>query len=93
MTNITVVDFDTVEDHNLQSQFYREQDIGKFKVDALQEIVLEQSGVEINIINDKFHPDHVRGRDVVFTLVDNNDVRKEIVDACLGIEHIIDCRM
>jgi len=36
--NITVIDFDTVEDHNVATQFYKESQIKMFKVDALEEL-------------------------------------------------------
>lgn len=93
MKNITVVDFDTVEDHNLQSQFYRQQDIGKLKVDALKEIVIEQAGIEINTINAEFSPEMTTWMQIVLPLVDNNDIRKEIIDASVDVPHIIDARM
>ena len=35
--NITIYDFDTVEEHNLPNQFYRQCDLGKRKVEALRE--------------------------------------------------------
>ena len=31
--------------------------------------------------------------DVVFTLVDDMDIRKQIVESCSAVPHIIDCRM
>ena len=53
MSDITCIDFDKVESHNIPNQFYREKDIGKFKVDALKEIVKDFTGVDINVINSK----------------------------------------
>ena len=82
-----------MEDHNLQSQFFRQQDIGKLKVDALKEIVLEQSGLEIKTVNAKYDPSHAEGMEVVCTLVDDNDVRKEIVDSLRGVPIVVDSRM
>jgi len=93
MENITVVDYDRCENHNIQSQIYREKDIGKYKTDALKEICLEQSGIEIKTINSKYEPHMSDWMEVVCTLVDNNDVRKEIVDSLNGVPHIIDARM
>lgn len=93
MKNITVVDFDEVEDHNLQSQFYRTQDIGTYKVDALKEIVLDQAWIHIKTINGTYEPAMSHWMEVVCTLVDNNDVRKEIVDSLDNVPHIIDSRM
>lgn len=37
--SITVVDFDKIEEHNIPSQLYSPDDVGKSKVDALQVIV------------------------------------------------------
>lgn len=95
MQNITVCDFDTVELHNVASQFYRMDDIGKLKVEALQEIVREQSGVEISIITEPFEASMIAPHqyEVVVTSLDNNDVRKEVVDACDTVPIIIDARM
>ncbi len=36
---ITVYDGDTVEEHNLPNQFYRHEDIGRFKVTALANLI------------------------------------------------------
>lgn len=46
-SNITVVDFDIVEEHNVGSQFFNPSQIGKTKVSALAENVLMFTGVEI----------------------------------------------
>ena len=48
--NIKCVDFDKVEIENTGSQFYTEKDIWKYKVEALQGNVLEQTGVKIDIV-------------------------------------------
>ncbi len=52
--NITVYDFDTVEEHNLPNQFYRQCDIGKPKVIALQEIIAQFEGIQITAKNEKY---------------------------------------
>ena len=39
--NITLVDFDTVDIPNLGPQGFREKDIGKVKVEAVREVMLE----------------------------------------------------
>ena len=46
-TNITVYDDDKVEDHNVASQFYKEDQLGEYKVDALAKNILEQTGIDI----------------------------------------------
>jgi len=47
--NITVVDFDKVELKNLPSQFYAHEQVGRYKVEALQELVKQITGTEISI--------------------------------------------
>lgn len=45
--NIIVYDNDDVEDHNVASQFFKEEQLGLPKTEALKANVLEQTGVEI----------------------------------------------
>jgi hypothetical protein len=73
---ITVFDFDTVEEHNLPNQFYRQCDLGKPKVVALQEIIQEFEGLQINARNEKYRGQRLSG--VVITCVDSMDVRLNI---------------
>lgn len=53
-SNITVVDPDKVELHNLPSQFYLPDQVGQNKVDALQANVEEFTGVKITALAVKF---------------------------------------
>lgn len=46
-SNITIYDFDVVEEHNCASQFYKESQLGIDKMDALQENILEQTGINV----------------------------------------------
>jgi len=47
MKYIQVFDFDKVEEHNLASQLYGVKDIGRLKVDCLQERIKDFTGIEI----------------------------------------------
>jgi molybdopterin/thiamine biosynthesis adenylyltransferase len=47
-TNLTVFDGDKVDTVNLNSQFYRFKDVGRYKVEALKDLVQEFTGVTIN---------------------------------------------
>jgi len=78
--NITVIDFDLVENHNLASQLYKESDIGKPKVAALAWNVKEFTGIQITPIMEKFHPLMVKNADIVIIGVDNMATRKEVVE-------------
>lgn len=79
--DITVIDYDEVENHNLASQLYKESDIGKPKTIALQENVKTFTWIDITAINDKFKPEHVKDADIVIIGVDNMATRKEVVES------------
>jgi len=51
---IMVWDYDKVDDVNIPNQFYKLKDIGRYKVDALKDIVKEFTDVDIEIKNEKF---------------------------------------
>ena len=48
VTNMTLWDFDKVEPHNLANQMFRQQDIGKLKVEALLDILQEINPEVVN---------------------------------------------
>lgn len=92
--DITVIDFDTVEDHNLASQLYKETDVNKVKVLALQENVLAFTGITIQTISSKFRPEMVKDADIVIIGVDNMATRKEVVESLTTkTKRFIDGRM
>lgn len=41
VTKMTLWDFDTVETHNIVNQMFRQQDVGKLKVEALRDILMD----------------------------------------------------
>lgn len=81
VTNMTLWDFDKVEPHNLANQMFRQQDVGRLKVDALFDMLKEinpavQDSVELK-------PDGWTGKlmsGYIFLCVDNIELRKEIVE-------------
>jgi molybdopterin/thiamine biosynthesis adenylyltransferase len=77
LENIHVWDFDIVESHNIANQAFRLGDIGRLKVEALQDLVLEATGTKINIHNEKVDGSQKLG-EIVFLLVDSMAARKEI---------------
>lgn len=94
MRNVTVYDFDNVEKHNLPNQFYRLCDLGKPKVQALKEIVLEFEGMEITARNEKYRGQRLRG--IVLVCVDSMDARLNIWRFVKGnpeVAFFIDSRM
>lgn len=74
--DITVYDFDVVEEHNIANQLYSIEDIGKKKIVALQEIVKQNTGIEITIKDEKVTNQRLHG--YVFVMVDSMASRKEI---------------
>jgi hypothetical protein len=77
IANIHVWDFDIVESHNIANQAFGRADIGKPKVEALQQLVKDQTGLTINIHNEKVDGTQELG-DVVFVLTDTMASRKQI---------------
>lgn len=96
LENIHVWDFDKVEAHNIANQAYRQTDIGKFKVDALQALVKEQTGLEITTHNERVDGSQKLG-DIVFLLTDTMSSRKEIwnkgIRYKIGTKLMIETRM
>lgn len=75
-TQIAVIDYDTVDVVNMNSQFYRFKDIGKPKVQALHDLVEDFTGVKITAVNDKYTGGALPG--IVVSAVDSMAVRKLI---------------
>jgi len=99
---ITVYDFDKVEKHNIPNQFFRDQDIGKYKTESLKQIIKDFSGIEINTINKKITDDNseelvTNGIDLdslVILAFDSLEARKVVFDALEGFPNtLIDIRM
>jgi glycerol-3-phosphate dehydrogenase len=76
ITDITVYDFDVVEEHNIPNQAFGLDDIGHAKVDALGQLIKNTTGSTINVKNEKFVSQRVAG--IVFLMVDSMEIRKSI---------------
>ena len=74
--NLTVFDYDSVEEHNLPNQFYRVEDIGKPKVQALSEIIEQFEGIRIVARNERYKGQRLTG--IVIVCVDSMDARLNI---------------
>lgn len=90
--NLHVLDYDVVDTENMNCQFYRVKDIGKKKVDALQDLIQDFIGVEIDVSDKKVEPTDVLRSDIVITAVDSMEVRRQLFElsAC---KYLIDPRM
>ena len=81
VTKMTLWDFDTVEAHNIVNQMFRQQDVGKSKVEALKDILMDinpeiKDSVEIK-------PKGWEGKllsGYIFLCVDNIELRRKIVE-------------
>ena len=81
LTNIDLWDMDVVNPHNLANQIFRQQDVGRPKVDALADILFELNPEVKDGI--KLHPDGWNGQKLngyVFLCVDNIELRRQIVE-------------
>jgi len=81
LTNFTLWDFDKVEKHNIVNQMFRQQDVGRLKVEALRDILIEinpecEESVQIK-------PRGWQGKMLsgyIFLCVDNIELRRKIVE-------------
>lgn len=82
--DVHVYDFDTIEEHNIPNQIFKESDIGCTKVDAFSNIYSEFFKDEIfrlTIHNEKIddsNANHLKG--IVFCAVDSMSARKQIYE-------------
>ena len=75
---IQLIDFDTVEPTNITTQGYFHADLGREKVEATADLLLQiEPRIEINTIADRFRPSPKTG-DVVFVCVDSIAARAAI---------------
>lgn len=74
--NISVFDDDIVDNHNLPNQFYRIGDVGKPKVTALSEIVMDFAGITIDAHPERYTNQNLSG--IVVSAVDSMESRKTI---------------
>ncbi|MEK7516777.1 MAG: ThiF family adenylyltransferase [Patescibacteria group bacterium] len=94
VSKITVYDRDAVESHNVPMSAYRLKDQGRYKVEALAEIVREQSGLEINAIRAMYTGEPLRG--TVIACVDSMEARMLIwkqVKINLAVDLLVDTRV
>lgn len=95
ITDITVYDFDHVEEHNVPNQLFGLQHVGMPKVDALAQIIKEYTGLEIDARNERFEAQRLSG--YVFLMVDSMKARWDIWTNAIkfktSVKHLIEPRM
>ena len=94
--SLYLYDFDKVSDHNITNQMFRMKDIGKLKVDALEEI-LKEINPDIKISKcDTGWDEYTRLSGIVILAVDSIELRKQIVESIKynkAVTYVTDCRM
>lgn len=89
LTKLTLWDFDYVEPHNVSNQMFRSVDIGKRKVDALRDILLEinpEAEPDIRLMPDGWQGKLLSG--YLFLCVDNIDIRRQIVESHMNSQSV-----
>lgn len=87
--NMVLYDFDTVEAHNIVNQMFRQQDVGRPKVEALKDILTDINPELSDTIELK--PEGWTGKlmsGYVFLCVDSVELRREIVEKHMDSPYI-----
>lgn len=81
VTKMTLWDFDRVEPHNICNQMFRQQDVGKLKVEALRDILTD---INPDIVEElELKPDGWQGKllsGYIFLAVDSIELRRKFVE-------------
>jgi molybdopterin/thiamine biosynthesis adenylyltransferase len=94
--HIHIIDYDTVEPHNLPNQGYYLCDVGKTKVEALKERLERGTGAEVTASVEKLSGIKKFDADVLIAAVDSMAVRELIFDcfrASQNCQVLLDGRM
>jgi hypothetical protein len=70
-----VYDFDTVEVHNMGGQLFSKKHIGMDKVEAVREMILEFSDMDVMVFNEKYDENGMTSP-YMFSAFDNMEARK-----------------
>jgi molybdopterin-synthase adenylyltransferase len=92
--NLMLIDFDSVEDHNVASQGFFETDVGAYKVEAVERVCKAiNKDIKLEGVLDRYRQYYVDA-DVVFCCVDSMEVRKAIWEGVKDeVKLFIDGRM
>jgi molybdopterin/thiamine biosynthesis adenylyltransferase len=78
--NIYLFDFDTVEEHNLGGQLFMKDAIGKYKVDAIQDILEKFGCGKISTFKEEVKLGKTSSHKYCFSAFDNMAARRELFD-------------
>ena len=74
VTDLTAWDHDSIDSHNIGPSLYGMQDFGKYKVDALSEILLRDTGVAIKRERRMYDGERLKG--TIICAVDSMEARQ-----------------
>ena len=80
LTNFNLWDFDKVESHNIVNQMFTEEDIGRYKTEAVKDMITKinpEAKDEIRIRPNGYTDEKLGG--YIFLCVDNIELRRKIV--------------
>ena len=93
--DITIYDYDVIEPHNVPNQIYGKGNVGNLKVAILKDIIYKQTGINVNIVAEKYISQRLAG--IVILQVDSMSERKRIYDGSIKMQPqvnlMIDSRM
>lgn len=87
--NMVLWDFDKVESHNIVNQMFRQQDVGKPKVEALKDILIDINPELVDSVELK--PEGWKGKlmsGFIFLCVDSIELRREIVEKHMNSPYV-----
>jgi molybdopterin/thiamine biosynthesis adenylyltransferase len=88
--SLRVVDDDRVEEHNVSTQLYGEDEVGLWKVDALQDRLFRSTGIEIETVRKRLDDANarklLRGAGLVIDAFDNRPARLAVQTAVRSAE-------
>lgn len=98
LTQVRLYDHDVVSIENMSNQFYRFDDIGTNKAEALQKLIYDFTGVTTVVNPCKFEPwMALSNKGILVLAVDSMAARKEIYEGIIArgfaVKYIIDPRM
>lgn len=92
---LRAIDFDRIEETNVNTQTYGRHQAGMLKVTALKNMIFQSVGVQIEDEHKKLDKGNIkkllRGTDIVVDCFDNSASRKLIYDYCLNPPIDIPC--
>lgn len=95
ITDISVYDYDRVEEHNVPNQLFGIDDVGMSKVFAVQVETVMKTGTTVRMYDEKFETQRLAG--IVFLMVDSMNQRKAIWERAIkmkpSVQLLIEPRM